>query len=137
MDTTKTTTMKVVHNSRAGVPSVHGKTMGVFTGDVWLDQVIRQDNMSVVNVNFTPCSRTNWHRHEGGQLLRVTGGSGWICEKGDQPQRIAVGDVIWCPPGSHHWHGADDGSYMVHEAVTLGKIDWYEQVTDEEYAAKK
>lgn len=40
-------------------------------------------------------------------------------------------------PGTVHWHGADDGCYMVHEASSFGKVDWYDPVTDEEYAAKK
>ncbi|KAH0831530.1 cupin [Fonsecaea pedrosoi] len=125
------------NNARTGASSTPGKAMGTFTGDVWLDSVLRADNISVANVNFTPCARTNWHRHDGGQLLKITGGSGWICDRGSEPRRITVGDVVWCPPGAIHWHGADGASFMVHEAVSYGKIDWYEPVKDEEYAAKK
>ena len=70
-------------------------------------------------------------------MLRVTAGHGWICDKGDKPKKIGAGDVIWCPPGTTHWHGADDGCYMVHQAASHGKAEWHEPVTDEEYAKKE
>ena len=82
-------------------------------------------------------ARTYWHHHEGGQFLHVLAGSGWICDKGGRPQKITVGDVIWCPPGTTHWHGADDASYMVHQAVSHGKLEWRDEVGDEEYGQKK
>ena len=86
-----------------------------------------------------PCcsARTYWHYHEGGQFLHVLAGSGWICDKGGRPQRITVGDVIWCPPGTTHRHGADDGSYMVHQAVSHGKVEWRDEVGVEEYEQKR
>lgn len=111
--------------------------MKVFTGTVWVDMVLGGADMSVANVNFSPCARTNWHYHEKGQLLRVLAGSGWVCDKGEEPQRINVGDVVWCPPGTTHWHGADDESYMVHQAVSHGKVEWFDPVSDEVYAKKK
>lgn len=74
--------------------------------------------------------------HEDGQLLQVIAGSGWVQNQGQKSIRISAGDVIWSPPGTIHWHGADDGSFMIHAAVTHGKIDWYGPVTEEEYAAK-
>lgn len=129
----------ISRSSRIGKPSFNGgKTLGTFSGgDVWVDPVLAADGMSVGNVNFAPCARTYWHYHEGGQLLRVMAGSGWVCDKGGKPQRINVGDVIWCPPGTVHWHGADDESYMVHQAVSHGKVEWYEEVGDEEYGRKE
>ena len=87
-------------------------------------------------MNFAPCARTYWHTHEKGQLLRVQAGSGWICDKGGKPTRIGVGDVIWCPPGTTHWHGAGDRSYMVHQASSFGGVEWLEEVKDEEYGKK-
>ncbi|KAK7906222.1 hypothetical protein LTR67_000948 [Exophiala xenobiotica] len=134
-------TMTISRHSRAGVPSINGtESMKTFTGGtVWVDLVVSAPGgeLSVANVNFAPCARTNWHRHENGQVLRVTAGSGWICDRGGQPVRIDVGDVIWCPPGTVHWHGADDDSYMVHQATSLGKAEWLEPVTDDVYKAKK
>lgn len=101
-----------------------------------LEPVLLADGISVGNVNFPCGARTNWHHHEGGQLLRVLAGNGWICDKGGEPKRIRQGDVIWCPPGTTHWHGADDDSYMVHQAVSHGKVEWYDAVGDEEYSKK-
>ncbi len=114
-----------------------GKALGdYFTGDVHIEPVLTAETMSVGNVTFTPCARTNWHTHTGGQLLRVLVGNGWICDKGDKPRRIRAGDIIWCPPGTTHWHGADDNSYMTHQAASHGQALWHEAVSDEEYAKK-
>jgi len=66
-------------------------------------------------------------------MLTVTAGSGWVCDKGGKPQKLSVGDIVWCPAGTTHWHGADKGSYMVHTAATHGKMEWHEPVSDEEY----
>jgi len=50
---------------------------------------------------------------------------------------IRPGDVVWCPLGVKHWHGAAPGTAMTHLAVT-GTVDgknvtWMEKVTDEQY----
>lgn len=89
--------------------------------------------MVVVHVTFLPGARTHWHTHERGQVLQVIQGSGWVCDKGETPRRIRVGDTVVCPPGTHHWHGADEGSLMTHTAIGLGKTEWLEGVTDEDY----
>ena len=123
--------------AQVGTRSILGKTLGPFVGEVWLNPILQTENLAVANVNFAPCARTNWHKHEGGQLLKVIAGSGWVCDKGGKPRRITLGDTIWCPPGGVHWHGADDETFMAHEAISHGRIDWYSAVTEEEYAAKK
>lgn len=41
-----------------------------------------------------------------------------------------------CPADTTHWHGADDKSYMVHQAISLGKTTWLEEVSQEELAGK-
>lgn len=110
--------------------------MGTFTGSVLLDRLHSGDGVSIVNVNFAPRARTHWHTHPGGQLLRVLAGSGWVCDRGAAPKRIHRGDVVWCPAGTTHWHGADEGSYLVHQAVSHGKVEWLDAVEEEEYAKK-
>ncbi|KAI5240367.1 hypothetical protein E4T42_08417 [Aureobasidium subglaciale] len=42
-------------------------------------------------------------------------------DDGGKAKRINEGDVMWCPPGAHHWHGADDGAIMSHFVFALGK----------------
>lgn len=61
------------------------------------------------------------------------------CKNGSKPaEKISVGDVIYCPPGVKHWHGASGNSAMTHLALTAtdehGKnVDWLEPVSDEQY----
>lgn len=107
------------------------ETMGTFSGDVSLHRLFKDENMSILDVKFSPCSRTHWHRHENGQLLEITSGSGWVCDKGDEPRRVKAGEIIWCPPGTVHWHGADKGDSMVHRAITYGIVEWYDPVSEE------
>lgn len=50
-----------------------------FTGDVWIDAVVRGEEPSRVRVSavrFTPSARTAWHSHALGQTLYVTEGRG-------------------------------------------------------------
>jgi quercetin dioxygenase-like cupin family protein len=127
--------MHISRASRSGAPTQQGPK-DKFTNSVYIDPILSADGISSGNVNFTPGARTHWHTHEGGQLLHVLAGSGWVCDQGSEPVRINVGDVIWCPPGTTHWHGADDNSYLVHKAVSLGSVKWLEPVGDEEYGKK-
>lgn len=85
------------------------------------------------HVFFTPSSRTYWHTHESGQILEVKMGSGWICDRGGKPRPISTGDIIVCEAGTEHWHGAAEGSVMMHLACSLGMTSWKEEVTDEEW----
>ncbi|KAJ5601245.1 RmlC-like cupin [Penicillium lagena] len=117
------------HNNKQNVL----KPISTFTGEVYLDLILMESTAALANVTFTPCARTHWHTHEGGQMIHVSSGSGWICDKGKEARRITAGDVIWAPPGTTHWHGADDGSIMTHFVVGIGETKWHEQVTDEEY----
>ncbi|KNG85205.1 hypothetical protein ANOM_008089 [Aspergillus nomiae NRRL 13137] len=113
------------------------KPTATFTGDVYLDFLHRDEKTTIANVTFTPCARTYWHTHEEGQFLKVVAGSGWICDQGSEPRRIKMGDLIWAPAGTTHWHGADDGNIMTHFVIGLGKTTWHDPVTDEQYNAKK
>jgi quercetin dioxygenase-like cupin family protein len=50
--------------------------------------------------------------------------------------RIA-GDVVWCPPGHRHWHGATPTTAMTHiavqESLDGSPVSWMEQVSDADY----
>jgi quercetin dioxygenase-like cupin family protein len=63
-----------------------------------------------------PGARSDWHTHPLGQTLVVTSGTGWVQEWG-QERKPHAGDVIQCPPGVKHWHGATDKTTMVHMAI--------------------
>ncbi|CAG9936197.1 unnamed protein product [Clonostachys rosea f. rosea IK726] len=113
------------------------KPTATFTGEVFVDLVHKATNAGVGNVTFTPCARSHWHTHEGGQLIKVVSGTGWICDKGGEARRIKAGDTIWAEPGTTHWHGADDGSILTHFVVGIGATTWLEPVTDEEYLRRE
>ena len=92
-------------------------------------------NVRVNEVIFTPCAHTYWHSHEGGQLLQVLRGRGFVCSKGGDPVAITQGDTVWVPAGEIHWHGGAKDSLMAHTAISLGKTTWLEAVADDEYEA--
>jgi quercetin dioxygenase-like cupin family protein len=52
---------------------------------------------------------------------------------------IRAGDVIWCPPGHKHWHGATPTAAMTHIAVQEVldgvAVVWMEKVSNEQYLA--
>ena len=90
-------------------------------------------------VTFEPGARTAWHTHPLGQRLVVTSGCGWVQCQGGSKREIRAGDVVVCPPGEKHWHGATATTAMSHiaiqEALNGKVVDWIEKVTDEEYLA--
>lgn len=107
-----------------------------FTGDVWGDPLLKPTEGVVINtVYFSPGGRTHWHKHEGGQVLHVTAGAGWVGERGAEVERVRAGDVVWTPPGEEHWHGASGNALLVHVAVSLGQTEWLDEVSDEDYGA--
>ena len=122
-------------------PSLKGPA-AYFTGAVRIDPLFAPPEPARVlgvSVTFEPGARTAWHTHPLGQILIVTTGVGWTQCWGEAKQEIRPGDVVWCPPGKKHCHGATATSAMTHIAVLEkldGKtVDWMEQVSDEQYAA--
>lgn len=113
-----------------------------FTGNAWLQSLITADssnNIQVGNVTFAPGARTNWHYHPAGQILLVTGGLGYYQEKGSPKRLLRKGDVVKCPPGIPHWHGASRDQEFIQIAITNGQNGptvWLEPVSDEEYKAE-
>jgi quercetin dioxygenase-like cupin family protein len=129
------------HISRNGSrPSAKGPA-DWFTGSVRVDPLFQVPEPGRVTgglVNFEPGARSNWHTHPCGQTLIVVSGVGWTQCWGEALQEIRPGDVIWCPPGEKHWHGATDTTAMAHIAVQehLGDgkvVEWLERVSDAQY----
>ena len=88
-----------------------------FSGTVWLKRFVSPAdslNCIVSLVTFSPGVRTNWHIHPGGQILIVTEGIGYCQEKGKPRQILHKGDVVKCPRGAAHWHGAAPNSEFAH-----------------------
>jgi quercetin dioxygenase-like cupin family protein len=124
-------------------PSSKGSAQ-FFTGSVRIDapfQASAPGRAGGAIVTFEPGARTAWHTHPLGQTLIVTSGLGWTQCEGGPVEEIRPGDVVWCPPGQKHWHGATPTTAMTHiaiaEALDGKAVDWMEQVTDAEYLARQ
>lgn len=114
-----------------------------FTGRVRVDPLFPTSDgiaASGAYVTFEPGARSNWHTHPAGQRLVVVSGVGLVQEWGKPVQEIRPGDVVTCPVGVKHWHGAAPTSAMTHLAIT-GSVDgksveWLERVSDDQYNAR-
>jgi quercetin dioxygenase-like cupin family protein len=91
-------------------------------------------------VTFEPGARSAWHTHPPGQSLVVTSGCGWVQCWGGPKKEIHAGDVISCPCGEKHWHGATATTGMSHIAVQEWQdgtpVIWLEKVSDEQYLSE-
>jgi quercetin dioxygenase-like cupin family protein len=114
-----------------------------FTGTVWQDPIIEAPapaGQRAVKVNFEPGARTFWHTHPLGQTLYITAGIGLVQVWGEEVREVRAGDVVYFGPNEKHWHGAAPTIRMEHIAMQEAKdgkhVDWMEQVSDAQYAAK-
>ena len=115
----------------------------ITTGRVRVDPLFPASdaiNASAAYVTFEPGARSNWHTHPCGQQLIVVSGVGLTGVWDGPVVEIRAGDVITCPVGVKHWHGASPMTAMTHIAVTgyqgESAVNWMEPVTDEQYNRK-
>ncbi len=123
-------------------PSVKGPDE-YFTGTVRIDPLFPAmdgSRVSAALVTFEPGARSAWHTHPLGQNLVVTAGAGWTQCEGGPKRAIFPGDVVSCPCGRRHWHGATSTNSMSHiaiqEALDGKNVEWLEKVADEDYLAE-
>lgn len=129
-------------NRSGSRPSLKGPAEN-FTGSVRIDPLFDPPGPARTFgalVTFEPGARTAWHTHPLGQTLIVISGCGWTQCWGEPKEEIRPGDVVWCPPGVKHWHGATATTAMSHIAVVEkldGKaVDWMEKVSDQQYGTR-
>lgn len=117
-----------------------------FTGSVRVDPLFGPKHPDApfggAYVTFEPGARSHWHTHPVGQHLIVTSGIGLTGTADGKIHEFKTGDVLWCPKGVKHWHGATPTTAMTHLAITGtlpdGKtVEWMEPVPDEQYLGKK
>jgi quercetin dioxygenase-like cupin family protein len=111
-----------------------------FTGTVRIDPLFQAPGPARAlgaSVTFEPGARTAWHTHPLGQNLIVIFGCGLVQSWGGPIKEIRPGDVIWCPPGEKHWHGATPTTahIAVQEQLDGKAVEWMEKVSDEQYQA--
>ena len=128
--------------TRAGSQSSYQGPGQYFTGKVTVQPLFDPKHpdapVSGAYVTFEPGARSNWHMHPAGQHLVVTAGVGRTGTVDGRVEEFKAGDVLWCPAGVKHWHGAAPDQSMTHFALTGtlpdGKnAEWMEPVTDEQY----
>lgn len=110
-----------------------------FTGESFLKALVpAQANIdwSMAQVSFEPGCINHWYAHTTGyQVLLCTAGQGWVQEEGKPAVRLQPGDVYVIAQGVKHWHGAAQGSWFSHIAITAGETEWFEPVNTDDYAA--
>jgi quercetin dioxygenase-like cupin family protein len=113
-----------------------------FSGDVRVRPLFAAEDAAAYGgayVTFQAGARSAWHIHPAGQRLIVVEGVGRTQQWGGPIEEIRAGDVLWCPPGVRHWHGASPTSAMTHLALTGVRdgrnVEWLEKVSDEQYGA--
>lgn len=114
-----------------------------FTGVSYMNWLTSYDETLKIpafgQVTFEPCTRTDWHYHDGGQILLVTEGVGVFEMEGEATRIMQAGDVILIPPGKKHMHAAINDSHFAHIAIGVnpgvGTTNWLDKVTDDEYNA--
>ena len=86
---------------------------------------------------FEAAARSNWHVHEGGQLLFVEEGRMRVQIEGAAMKEIGKGESMYLPGGVAHWHGAIPAQPATQLSVTFGAgIKWMEKVTDAQYSGQ-
>ena len=115
-----------------------------FTGNSWYTELVEDDSVFTTlagSVEFEAGARSHWHSHPSGQILIVTSGTGYHQIEGETKEIIRKGDVVKCPPGVSHWHGASAESSMTHIFIIpnteQGIVEWGEAVTDEVYRSDR
>lgn len=127
--------MKVVRTSSEGrkAPSRAEHFTGDVRGEARLSDI---PGVTMNTVLFSPGARTHWHSHEDGQIIHVVAGQGLVGTADGELSVVNEGDTVWSPPGEVHYHGATQHNFMVHDAISLGKINWMEEVSDDQYGQK-
>ena len=109
-----------------------------FTDGVWQEELLSpqvESGMRVHRFFYAPGSHSHWHSHTGEQALFVVAGRARIRKVGEPEIEARPGDLVYVAPGEKHWHGATADQVLVHFAFTAsGSTDWFEEVTETEYA---
>lgn len=134
----------ISEQSDLAFPVGQAVTSNAFTGIVYMASMINHDDVynfpQTNHITFEPGARSGWHTH-GGMLILVTGGVGYYQEEGKPAQIIRKGDLVECPAGVRHWHGAAPDSWFSQMVIydseyrDSGENRENRPVTDEEYAS--
>jgi quercetin dioxygenase-like cupin family protein len=101
---------------------------GLAEGDARLATLVQQSlpamRVTVARASFAPGAATQWHRHDGPQLLVFVDGPGFVETEAADPLEVGAGDTVWCPAGVWHRHGATTTTGAAHVSTTWGDTQW-------------
>ncbi len=90
----------------------------LFTAPVTRQSLIPDSKDLRMNiVNFGKGVKNKFHRHDGDQVLIITGGKGIVATEKEE-KVVGVGEIVLIPAGEKHWHGATKDSEFSHITVT-------------------
>ena len=93
-------------------------------------------DIRMLRYSFEPGARTNWHSHEGGQVILIEKGHARVQEAGGAMREIAPRESFVTAPGVKHWHGAMPTESLTQVSLSFGVTNWMEKVTDAQYSGK-
>ncbi len=109
-----------------------------FNNPVYLGKVLTKPNEANspewTYVVFPKGTYNRWHSHKTGQILIATDGIGYHQTKEGELEILHPGDVVFCPAGVIHWHGAANENNFAHIAINPQDnhdVTWYDFPTDE------
>ena len=118
--------------AQSGGPPTTTLNPANFTGKVTPNPMT---DFRVTRYTFDPAARTNWHSHEGGQVIVVEKGRMRAQEKGSAAKEFGPRQTYVVAAGTTHWHGALPGEPLTQVALSYGMTTWMEPVTDGQYKA--
>ena len=109
-----------------------------YIGEAWLNGLFRADetlNYNITKATFKANSTLDWHKHASPQVLIIVEGEGYYQERGKEPVRMKVGDVIKCDKETEHWHASSKEADVTYLAIYGGSqpTTWTEVLSQEYY----
>lgn len=109
-----------------------------YIGEAWLNRLINADgdlNYNITKATFKANSTLDWHKYSSPQVLIIVEGEGYYQERGKDPIRMKVGDVIKCNKETEHWHSSSKESDVTYLALYGGTqpTTWTEVLSQENY----
>ena len=109
-----------------------------YIGEAWLNSLLHADDeisYNITKATFRANSTLDWHKHSTPQVLIIVEGEGYYQERGKDPIRMKVGDVIRCNKETEHWHSSSKESNVTYLAFYGGTqpTTWTEVLSQEYY----
>ena len=109
-----------------------------YIGEAWLNSLLHADDeisYNITKATFRANSTLDWHKHSTPQVLIIVEGEGYYQERGKDPIRMKVGDVIRCNKETEDWHSSSKESNVTYLALYGGTqpTTWTEVLSQEYY----